>query len=97
VEKRATLKSNKEQAKRNKLLAKKKEEQAKAEEQKIIGRSNQKIEKWIEEREKALDNCQCIEEFDELSGHLDSITEEDILDDKKLHSKLNKIYALYKV
>tara|TARA_R100000951_G_scaffold85609_1_gene73302 strand:- start:1592 stop:2113 length:522 start_codon:yes stop_codon:yes gene_type:complete len=94
VEKRAKLKSEREQSKREKLLEKKKQ----AEEQKAreVGNS-QKIENWVKEREKALDNCETIEEFDELSGHLDSITEEDILDNKKLHTKLNKIYALYKV
>ena len=94
MEKRAKLKSEREQSKREKLLEKKKQ----AEEQKAreVGNS-QKIENWVKEREKALDNCETIEEFDELSGHLDSITEEDILDNKKLHTKLNKIYALYKV
>lgn len=100
VEKRAKLKSEREQSKREKLLEKKKQAQAKQqmEEQKAreVGNS-QKIENWVKEREKALDNCETIEEFDELSGHLDSITEEDILDNKKLHTKLNKIYALYKV
>jgi len=94
VEKRAKLKSEREQSKRDKLLEKKKQAQAKQEEQKG---NSQKIENWVKEREKALDNCETIEEFDELSGHLDSITEEDILDNKKLHTKLNKIYALYKV
>lgn len=103
TEKREIMKSEKEQSKRNKLLVKKKEEEEKkralAEQQREeeANKPNPKIEKWIEEREKALDNCQCIEEFDELSGHLDSITEEDILDDTLLHKKLNKIYALYKV
>ena len=110
--KKLKLKSTKEQAKRDKLLAKAKAEaeahkareahkameaEAKAKAEEEANKINPKIEKWIFEREKALDNCQCIEEFDELSGHLDSITEEDILDDKKLHTKLNKIYALYKV
>ena len=114
--KKLKLKSTKEQAKRDKLLAKAKAEaeahkareahkameaeakaRAKAVAEEEANKINPKIEKWIFEREKALDNCQCIEEFDELSGHLDSITEEDILDDKKLHTKLNKIYALYKV
>ncbi len=90
VEKRAKLKSEREQSKRDKLLEKKRQ----AEEQQG---NSQKIENWVKEREKALDNCETIEEFDELSGHLDSITEEDILDNKKLHTKLNKIYALYKV
>ena len=93
-EKKRVLKGQREKAKREKLLAKKaEEERLKAEAEK----PNPKIEQWITEREKALDNCQCIEEFDELSSHLDTITEEDILDDKKLHSKLNKIYDLYKV
>tara|TARA_R110002012_G_C11363762_1_gene581163 strand:+ start:19 stop:534 length:516 start_codon:yes stop_codon:yes gene_type:complete len=94
MEKRATLKSERENAKREKLLAKKKEEEQRALE---AAKPNPKIEQWITEREKALDNCESIEEFDELSGHLDTISEEDILDDKKLHAKLNKIYALYKV
>ena len=94
VEKRAKLKSEREQSKRDKLLEKKRQAQAKQEEQQG---NSQKIENWVKEREKALDNCETIEEFDELSGHLDSITEEDILDNKKLHTKLNKIYALYKV
>ena len=101
MEKRATLKSARENAKRDKLLAKKKQQEFKElEEQKKLEaqvKPNPKIEQWITEREKALDNCESIEEFDELSGHLDSISEEDILDDKKLHTKLNKIYALYKV
>ena len=93
-EKKRVLKGQREKGKREKLLAKKNaEEQKKMEAEK----PNPKIEQWITEREKALDNCQCIEEFDELSTHLDTITEEDILDDKKLHSKLNKIYDLYKV
>ncbi len=94
VEKRAKLKSEREQSKRDKLLEKKRQAQAKQEEEQ---NNSQKIENWVKEREKALDNCETIEEFDELSGHLDSITEEDILDNKKLHTKLNKIYALYKV
>ena len=97
TEKREIMKSEKEQSKRNKLLVKKKEEEEKKRAEEEANKPNPKIEKWIEEREKALDNCQCIEEFDELSGHLDSITEEDILDDTLLHKKLNKIYALYKV
>ena len=93
-EKKRVLKGQREKTKREKLLAKKNaEEQKKMEAEK----PNPKIEQWITEREKALDNCECIEEFDELSTHLDTITEEDILDDKKLHTKLNKIYALYKV
>ena len=99
-EKKRVLKGQREKGKREKLLAKRDalvkqqmEEQKKMEAEK----PNPKIEQWITEREKALDNCQCIEEFDELSTHLDTITEEDILDDKKLHSKLNKIYDLYKV
>ena len=95
-EKKRVLKGQREKGKREKLLAKKAEERKKLEEEEAE-KPNPKIEQWITEREKALDNCQCIEEFDELSSHLDTITEEDILDDKKLHSKLNKIYDLYKV
>jgi len=105
-EKKRVLKGQREKGKREKLLAKKAEqakqqmERKKLEEEEARAKAekpNPKIEQWITEREKALDNCQCIEEFDELSSHLDTITEEDILDDKKLHSKLNKIYDLYKV
>ena len=99
-EKKRVLKGQREKAKREKLLAKKAEEErlkAEALAKQQMEKPNPKIEQWITEREKALDNCQCIEEFDELSSHLDTITEEDILDDKKLHSKLNKIYDLYKV
>jgi len=96
VEKRATIKSQREQAKREKLIAKQKEAEEKAKAEEEANKPNPKIENWIEQREKALDNCETIEEFDELSGHLDTITEEDILDDKILHKKLNKIYALYK-
>tara|TARA_R110002153_G_scaffold79110_1_gene201969 strand:+ start:3050 stop:3571 length:522 start_codon:yes stop_codon:yes gene_type:complete len=96
-EKKRVLKGQREKGKREKLLAKKAEEERKKLEKEEAEKPNPKIEQWITEREKALDNCQCIEEFDELSTHLDTITEEDILDDKKLHSKLNKIYDLYKV
>ena len=92
--KKKVLKGQREKAKREKLLAKKAEEERKKLEEE---KPNPKIEQWITEREKALDATQTIEEFDELSGHLDTITEEDILDDTLLHKKLNKIYALYKV
>ena len=90
--KKKVLKGQREQAKRDKLLAKKEEQQRQR-----VSKPNPKIEQWITERENALDATQTIEEFDELSGHLDTITEEDILDDTLLHTKLNKIYALYKV
>ena len=94
--KKKVLKGQREQAKREKLLAKKEEQQRQQELQRV-SKPNPKIEQWITERENALDATQTIEEFDELSGHLDTITEEDILDDTLLHKKLNKIYALYKV
>ena len=94
--KKKVLKGQREQAKRDKLLAKKEEQQRQQELQRV-SKPNPKIEQWITERENALDATQTIEEFDELSGHLDTITEEDILDDTLLHTKLNKIYALYKV
>ena len=94
--KKKVLKGQREQAKRDKLLAKKEEQQRQQILQRV-SKPNPKIEQWITERENALDATQTIEEFDELSGHLDTITEEDILDDTLLHTKLNKIYALYKV
>ena len=47
-------------------------------------------------KESALSQCENVEDFDELLGHLGTITDEDVLDDEKLKSKLNNIFVLYK-
>ena len=51
---------------------------------------------WELMREETLDKCETIEDFDELTKHLDSVEDDDIFDDEKLKTKLNKIYDMYK-
>lgn len=79
-------KSTKETKIRQKLLDKKKQNEIKA-----TKRAN-----WELLREMTLDKCETIEDFDELTKHLDSVEDDDIFDDEKLKTKLNKIYDMYK-
>ena len=79
-------KSTKETKIREKLLEKKKQNELKA-----MKKSN-----WELMREETLDKCETIEDFDELTKHLDSVEDDDIFDDEKLKTKLNKIYDMYK-
>ena len=55
-----------------------------------------KIKSWQELREETLEQCDTLEDFDELSTHLDTITEEEIIDESLLKNKLNKIFDNYK-
>ena len=43
-----------------------------------------------------LEKCETIEDFDEMVEHLDTITDDDIVDDEKLLNKLNKMLENYK-
>ena len=79
-------KSTKESKIREKLLEKKRREEWEIE----------RHTRWESLREEALDNCETIEDFEELTEHLDSVGEEEIFDDEKLKSKLNNIYDTYK-
>jgi len=79
-------KSTKETKIREKLLEKKKKKEW----------ETQRQARWELMREDALDRCDCIEDFDELSEHLNTVETDDIFDDEKLKSKLNKIYDMYK-
>ena len=54
-----------------------------------------KIENFYELREEFLGKCETLEDFEEMSCHLDTITEEDIVDDEKLLNKLNNILVNY--
>ena len=47
-------------------------------------------------RTKYLKRCETAEDFDELKGRLDQITEEDILDNDRLKNKLIKMLDNYK-
>ena len=55
-----------------------------------------KIKSWQELREETLEQCDTLEDFDELSTHLDTITEEEVIDESLLKNKLNKIFDNYK-
>ena len=55
-----------------------------------------KVETFIGLREKFLGECETIEDFEDLSRELDTITEEDILNDELLLKKLNKMLVNYK-
>jgi len=55
-----------------------------------------KIKSWQSLREETLEKCESVEDFDELSTHLDTITEEEIIDESLLTNKLNKIFDNYK-
>ena len=55
-----------------------------------------KIKSWQELREETLEQCDTVEDFDELSTHLDTITEEEVIDESLLKNKLNKIFDNYK-
>tara|TARA_R110002074_G_scaffold172154_2_gene334706 strand:- start:886 stop:1497 length:612 start_codon:yes stop_codon:yes gene_type:complete len=79
-------KSTKETKIREKLLEKKKKKEW----------ETQRQARWELMREDALDRCETIEDFDELSEHLNTVETDDIFDDEKLKSKLNKIYDMYK-
>ena len=79
-------KSTKESKIRETLLAKKKRKEW----------ETHRKESWALMRESTLDKCETVEDFDELSQHLDTIEDEEIFDDEKLKIKLNKIYDLYK-
>ncbi len=86
-EKKSELrKSAKEQKIREKLLERKKKEEW----------ENERRARWELMREETLDKCETIEDFDELCGHLDTVEDDDIFDDEKLKTKLNKIYDTYK-
>jgi len=84
--KAAIKKSNRETKIREKLLEKKKLKEFR----------ETKKANWELMREETLDKCETVEDFDELTKHLDSIEDEDIFDDEKLKTKLNKIYDMYK-
>ena len=79
-------KSTKETKIREKLLEKKKKKEW----------ETQRQARWELMREDALNRCETIEDFDELSEHLNTVETDDIFDDEKLKSKLNKIYDMYK-
>jgi len=79
-------KSTKESKIRETLLAKKKRKEW----------ETHRKESWELMRESTLEKCETIEDFDELSQHLDTIEDEEIFDDEKLKIKLNKIYDTYK-
>jgi len=91
-------------AKKKQSEQKKKATLSKAEEhrQKLLDTRNETKRKkkamndWKSMSEVALLQCQDVEEYDELSGHLETITEDDVFDTDKLKTKLNKIYDLYK-
>ena len=55
-----------------------------------------KIQNFKTLRTKYLKRCQTAEDFDELKGRLDEITEEDILDNDRLKNKLIKMLDNYK-
>tara|TARA_R110002167_G_scaffold16422_3_gene64227 strand:- start:5553 stop:6002 length:450 start_codon:yes stop_codon:yes gene_type:complete len=55
-----------------------------------------KIQKFKTLRTKYLRRCETAEDFDELKGRLDEITEEDILDNDRLKNKLIKMLDNYK-
>ena len=80
------LKNTKETKIRERLLEKKKKREWEAE----------RRAQWELMREETLDKCETVDDFDELTTHLDTIDDEDIFDDEKLRVKLNKIYDLYK-
>tara|TARA_R110002096_G_scaffold142267_5_gene297454 strand:+ start:112 stop:684 length:573 start_codon:yes stop_codon:yes gene_type:complete len=54
-----------------------------------------KIENFYSLREEFLGKCETLEDFEEMSGHLDTITDDDIVDDEKLLNKLNNILVNY--
>ena len=54
-----------------------------------------KLANFYELREEFLGKCETLEDFEEMSCHLDTITEEDIVDDEKLLNKLNNILVNY--
>jgi len=80
------LKNTKETKIRERLLEKKKRKEW----------EDERRAQWELMREETLDKCETVDDFDELSGHLDTVENEDIFDDEKLRLKLNKIYDLYK-
>tara|TARA_R110002072_G_scaffold186277_1_gene343158 strand:+ start:387 stop:836 length:450 start_codon:yes stop_codon:yes gene_type:complete len=55
-----------------------------------------KIQNFKTLRTKYLKRCQTAEDFDELKGRLDEITEDDILDNDRLKNKLIKMLDNYK-
>ena len=54
-----------------------------------------KIENFYSLREEFLGKCETLEDFEEMSSHLDTITDDDIVDDEKLLNKLNNILVNY--
>ena len=54
-----------------------------------------KLANFYELREEFLGKCENVEDFEEMMFHLDTITEEDIVDDEKLLNKLNNILVNY--
>jgi len=59
-------------------------------------RNKVKIQNFKTLRTKYLKRCQTAEDFDELKGRLDEITEDDILDNDRLKNKLIKMLDNYK-
>ena len=80
------LKNTKETKIRERLLEKKKKKEW----------ENERKAQWELMREETLERCENVDDFDELSNHLDTLDDDDIFDDEKMRIKLNKIYDLYK-
>ena len=80
------LKNTKETKIRERLLEKKKKKEW----------ENERKAQWELMREETLEKCENVDDFDELSNHLDTLDDDDIFDDEKMRVKLNKIYDLYK-
>ena len=54
-----------------------------------------KLENFYSLREEFLGKCENVDDFEEMLNHLDTITDEDIVDDEKLLNKLNNILVKY--
>tara|TARA_R110000765_G_scaffold9667_1_gene30018 strand:- start:170 stop:724 length:555 start_codon:yes stop_codon:yes gene_type:complete len=96
-QKRNIMRTQKEQEHYNKLMAKKEAEQTKEDEPLPSPPPTDefKLANFYELREEFLGKCETLEDFEEMSCHLDTITEEDIVDDEKLLNKLNNILVNY--
>lgn len=55
-----------------------------------------KLSNWSVLKDKCLTECKTTSDYDDLSNHLNTITEEDVIDGDLLLNKLNNIYSNYK-
>ena len=100
-QKRNIMRTQKEQELYNKLMAKKEreaEDRETKEDEPLPSpppTDEFKLANFYELREEFLGKCETLEDFEEMSCHLDTITEEDIVDDEKLLNKLNNILVNY--